>query len=113
MLTTTATSLFVRVDNCGDGDGNDVGDDGDDDDNDCDDPRYVDSYCNKPDQILLSAQEMLKPAVEVIVMFIMVFIMIVVIIIIITIQHDHPICPRDAQTCCGGDPSSLSSLSSL
>jgi len=26
---------------------------------------YVDSYCNKPDQILLSAQEMLKPAVEV------------------------------------------------
>merc|ERR1712112_435380 len=26
---------------------------------------YVDSYCNKPEQILLSAQEMLKPAVEV------------------------------------------------
>ena len=70
MLTAIATSLFVRVDNCGDGDGNDDGDDADDgdddDDNDCDDPRYVDSYCNKPDQILLSAQEMLKPAVEVI-----------------------------------------------
>jgi len=26
---------------------------------------YVDSYCNNPEQILLSAQEMLKPAVEV------------------------------------------------
>merc|ERR1712226_1831471 len=26
---------------------------------------YVDSYCNDPDKILLSAQEMLKPAVEV------------------------------------------------
>ena len=30
-----------------------------------DDFRYVDSYCIDPDQILLSAQEMLKPAVEV------------------------------------------------
>ena len=30
-----------------------------------DDLRYVDSYCIDPDQILLSAQEMLKPAVEV------------------------------------------------
>ena len=28
-------------------------------------PRYVDSYCNNPDQLNLSAQEMLKPAVEV------------------------------------------------
>ena len=28
--------------------------------------RYVDSYCNNPDQLNLSAQEMLKPAVEVI-----------------------------------------------
>ena len=37
-------------------------------------PRYVDSYCNKPDQILLSAQEMLKPAVEVIVMIIIIVI---------------------------------------
>ena len=27
--------------------------------------RYVDSYCNNPDQLNLSAQEMLKPAVEV------------------------------------------------
>ena len=39
-------------------------DDNEDSDYD-DDLRYVDSYCIDPDQILLSAQEMLKPAVEV------------------------------------------------
>ena len=60
MLTVTATAKTSSVEN--------------DNDNDNDKMiaiptskmlRYVDSYCNNPDQLNLSAQEMLKPAVEV------------------------------------------------